>query len=471
MVAPSWEQFQKPKQPALTAPISSPTPQEKVGDITDSISPEGRKPQWGDFLTPMTFQGANKPIEEEGWLSWFSRNAVQNVSRAGEAVFGLPGNLQKLHREASSSLAPFVSWATGNLIGEEKWKSLFTPLLTLPTSESIRQKASELTGGFTEPKNKLEERVGELTGDVVSMFIPPTGFTKVIPKILIPSAANGVKTIVDSIGFGEDKANMAKLAVWLPLTLAKSINAPKYASDLMNKGRTAIPEDLKINSSAFRDKLNEVNKTLLNSDPRTALARNAISGLEQDLKNGQDSVRSLMTAYDGINAAKRSRGMFELGKRDQIFATKSIDKVRDLLREEILNSASQYPEALKNWKDGISAWAVIHRSNALTNMLEKQAKGPYAKILQGPAAALFGLGAYSTTQVPQVAGVASATVPAAYKTGQAIYRMWNHPELNKYYWNALFELSRENLSAFSKNYVKLNKGLEKLESKESDLKE
>src|SRR5690606_21034412 len=208
--------------------------------------------------------------------------------------------------------------------------------------------------------------------------------------LLIPAAANATKQTLKSMGVDEDTANMGKMAIWLPFTLSNEINANKYAADLMNKGREMFPKNLMANTRRLQSKLDSLERSLSHADPRTSLARQAISGLKKDIENGQTSIQSLLTQYDGINAAKRSRGMFELGKSDQQYATKSINKVLNVLREEITDTGSNNPEALKNWQNGLNAWASIHQSNKIQNWVKNLANGPYGKFLTGPAAALFG---------------------------------------------------------------------------------
>src|SRR5690606_402729 len=239
-------------------------------------------------------------------------------------------------------------------------------------------------------------------------------------------------------------------------------NANKYAADLMNKGREMFPKNLMANTRRLQSKLDSLERSLSHADPRTSLARQAISGLKKDIENGQTSIQSLLTQYDGINAAKRSRGMFELGKSDQQYATKSINKVLNALREEITDTGSNNPEALKNWQNGLNAWASIHQSNKIQNWVKNLANGPYGKFLTGPAAALFGGAALGASKLPlAVSAPAAGITTGAYNTGKVLMRMWKSPVLRNYYWNAVNAAIGENKNAFISNYNKLNKELKK----------
>ena len=345
----------------------------------------------------------------------------------------------------------------------------------LPTSQQLKEASQKATEGYTKAKTRGEEKFQEFTEDVGAMFggrrqpnltgrtAAQTARQFTYNKLLIPAAANAAKRVVADTGFGEDKGNLAKMAVWLPLTLAGNINAPQYASHLMNQGRQGLPNTLQANVPRFTQALDRVENTLLTSDPRTALARQVLGGLRNDLANGQTNAQSLLTMYDAVNAAKRNRGLFELGRGDQAFARRAINQVRDAVREEIMQIGSGHPEALRNWQNGVNAWATIHQSNALKNWVEGVAKGPYAKLLSGPAAALFGIGSYGASKIPLVTGSISASVPIAYKSGQTIYRMYQDPNLANYYWRAIGAAQEENLPAFISNYQKLDKELKKSE--------
>jgi len=242
------------------------------------------------------------------------------------------------------------------------------------------------------------------------------------------------------------------------------VSAPKYASSLMNRGRDLVPANAQMNQQRFLQRLNQVEGTLLSSDPRTQLARNQIMQLRNDIASGQTSVRDAMTMFDGTNALKRNRGMFDMNRSDQNFARASIDRVKNVVRDEILDAGQHFPEAIENWRNGVQAWAVIHQSRAATNWIESVARGPYAKILTAPAAGLFGIGSYGAAKVPLVSGTLSGAVPAAYKGIQTAYRMWQDPRLASYYWNAVNAANEKNLPAFLNNYNKLNDGLEKSET-------
>ena len=469
MVAPAWGTFQKPN--SQVNELEQEYSQEAPGQVADAKTPEGEKPQWGNFKSPSTFQGEPDPLEDESNFGWALRNFTANASRIGEQIAGFRGNVEKFAKDTLVSFphtGGIIGSAVHELIGPEKWEKLIRGegKQMLPTSEQLKEASQAATGGYTKPKTPGEARFQEFTEDVGST-LRGGNIPNAVNNFLIPAAANVAKQIVKETGFGEDKANLAKLAVWLPLSMSYNISAQRYASDLMNQGRNGVPQNIDINVPRFLNRLQTISTSphLLTSDPRSALARQQITAIQNDIQNGQTSVRTFMNVYDGVNAAKRNRGMFELNRSDQNFARRSIDLVRDAVRDEVMDAANAYPNALGDWRNGIQAWATIHRSNALTNEFERLATGKYAKMLSGPAAALFGAGGYSAAKAPFVTGTAAAVIPAAYKTGQVSYRMWNNESLRSYYFSALNDLSEQNIPSFISNYNKLNKGLEESSSR------
>lgn len=471
MVNPRWGSFQKPNQQIQEQ--DQELVNEVPGQIRDEEKPEGEKPQWGDFLSTTTYQGKPDPIEEEGMFGYIARNIAANASRVAEQVVGRYGNIEKFGKDILKEnpwVAGPVGWAIAEWMGEDKWERLVKGpkgnQQIIPTSADLKRASQELSGGYTKPKTEGEEKFQNKIEDIAST-VKGRNFTNPIPKdialnnFLTPVAANATKDIVKDLGFGEDKADLAKLAVWLPLSLAFNVNAPKYAADLMNQGRRGFPNTLTANTVRYENTINNAGRNLLQGDPRSALAQQQLAGIRNDIATGQTSMQDLMRRYDAINAAKRDRGLFALGRSDRNAAIANINQVRDGVRNEIEHLGASNPLALKSWQNGIKAFSTIHTSNAITNWIERIAKGPYAKILTGPAAAMFGLGSYGISKLPLITGTQSAALSVSYKTGQTLYRMWSDPNLNNYYWKAISAAQAENLPAFINNYNKFNERLEK----------
>ncbi len=465
MVAPSWDMFQGNDEMIDNSQVNE-FEQELPGEASDNSKPEGEKPEWGNFSDPETYQGEIDPTEEKN-INYFVRNIVSNASRIGEQIGGAPGNIEKLGKSILRGMPQaggILGWAISELVGPEKWEQIMSQQI-LPTSEEYKSTSKKLTKGYTSPKTKGEKKFQGYIEDIGATLRGGRANTLrnvAVNNLGIPAASNAVKDIVEGLGFGEEKGTIAKLATWTALSFLGNVNAPQYASNLTNEGRQGIPQNLNINVPRLQQRLQNLanNPQLLHADPRTSLARESIQNINRDLAAGQTSVRSLMTTYDGVNASKRNAGLFQLNRGDRNFARRSIDMVRDAVREEILNAGQNHPAAINSWTSGIQAWATIHQSRAISNWIQNLAGGKYAKIISGPAAALFGISAYSGIKAPLVALPGAIALPGAYKIGQTAYRTWNDPNLSRYYWNAISEAQKENIPAFINNYNKLNKGLE-----------
>lgn len=455
-----WETFLTPKDLEGQEPSFQMNEQQDTDEL-----PQEKESTWADFKTPETYQGEIDPEQEESTLGLIARNITQLGSRVAEQSAGIYGNIEKtatgLLANAPKS-AGLLGWGISQLVGEDKWKKLIEGKgQMLPTSGQLREASEKATKDYTKPKGKAESAISETIEDI-SAVLRGGGRTGWMKNLGIPVLANTAKQVVQETGFGEDKANIAKAAVWLPMMLADSVNGPRYASNLMNMGRNQTPQNMQFDIPRMQARLNAAsqNPLLLQSDPRSLLARQQLAALQNDLQNGLVTQRGLMTAYDGINAAKRSRALFEFGRGDQNYARRAIDTIRDAVGSEIRQSGARTPQALNNWQNGLTAWATIHRSNAMTGWIQSQMKGPYAKFIAGPAAALLGLGTYGGFQDPLIAGTTAAATAAAYKTYQIMYRSWNNPTLRNYYFNSINAANAENFPAFLSNYRKLNDKLE-----------
>lgn len=481
MVAPSWNSFQKANASKEEEnSVKQELTQEVPGELEDQKKPEPEQPQWGNFQTPMTYQGEPDPNADEGLFSTFVRGATRIASRGAEQLAGVYGNTEQFLKDTLTNMPKtggILGWAVSELVGPENWKRIVQGNgQMLPTSKDFKKASQELTQGYTKPKTKGETELDEYAEDVFGTMpfsggLAQTNFQRAANHLLIPAAANVSKKIVKDLGFGEDKANLAKVATWLPLLLANNVNGPAYASQLTNQGRQGYPQNLvTANTLRYENSLTRAERRMLHNDPGSELARQQIAGIRQDVANGQTSIQDLMTRYDAINRAKRSRGLFDLNRVDRNAAIRNINDVLGVVRNEIQTIGGANPRALQDWQNGIRAWGVIHQSRALTNWVESIAKGPYAKLAAAPAAALFGLGGVGAYHHPVVGITGTALAAAGYKTGQIMHRVIFDPRLRDYYFRAIGGAMEENLPVFINNYNKLNKELEKVQPKKKSAK-
>jgi hypothetical protein len=479
----SWENFQtnnSQKPQFQSTPVQS-IEEDTYPPIQEDVQPQENNYSWGQFLNTSTYQGKPDPTEDESTFGYLARNLVSNTARLFENINPVArvGNMQELLQNVTSKIPEttgILGKALHSFMGQEKWdKMIYGNELSpkVPTSRDLKEVTDTLTGGYTKPKTKVEEGVQDFSSDVGSVIgagrftrnrlgMPEISRTRsLVNNLGIPAASNTAKAVVEDLGFGEDKANWTKLAAWTSLSLMNNVNASAYAANLMNRGRTAFSPLLGANIPRYQGNINTVSRQMLHGDPRSSLAQQQLNGIYNDIQNGQTSMRDLMNRYDAINAAKRDKGLFQLGRSDRRAAIRNIDTVRHAVRREIEELGQANPEALENWRNGVQAFAVIHQSNAMTNWIQSIAKGPYSKILTGPIAGLFGVSGYGAAKVPMVGLTASTITPALYKGGQVAYRVWNDPSLSRYYWEALNAARQQNQDVFIRKYDSLNKEYER----------
>lgn len=436
------------------------------------------KPQksWGQLLTPSSYNDQKASEQEEEFTSDLTRNLVSNSARIGEKYLGRFGDMAEVGKALLDKVpesSGLVGAAIKSFIGPEAWHRLIygnqqnekNPAFKIPTSSDFKKITEGLTGDYTKPRNKTEKGFQEFSEDVGSTIsgrnITPRQIA--INNLSIPAVANGVKQTVEHLGFGEDKAMMAKMAVWLPLSLMGNVNGRNYASQQVREARQSFPNFLQASPINIQNRVNNVSQHMPRGDPATNVAWEAIRGIEDDIIRGRLSINELATRYDAINRLKNSRSLFELNSENRRLAAANIDRVRHIIRDEIRDVGQNYPGAVQQLEHGMQSLAVIHQSNRMTNWIHRILTGPYAKLIAGPAMTLFGGAAVGAYHHPLLSLGTSAAVAGGYKVGQVALRMWNDPRLASYYWNAISAANQQNVPAFITNYKKLNEALEKKE--------
>lgn len=469
----SWDMFQS-NENALDEGMENHDQQPQSLEQETLSPPDSQKDQnksWDQFPTQDTYVNPEEE-DSESSLGWLVRNAVSARARLHEESSGRYGNIQKATKGLLKSKPEFggiLTWGLQKMMGKEKFDSFLDIIPDLPTSEDFRKGTEYLTGDYTKPKTEGESKFQEYTKDVGSTISPfagiPTPRHALINHFVVPAVANMAKEAVKGLGFKEDKAEYAKIATWITASLMGNVDARAFGINLANQGRQALPNFLTANIGRYQNRLAGVNRNLLHNDPRTTLARSQLLGIENDIAQGQTSIQDLMTRYDALNAARRSHDLFAFNPGDREYAINAINRVQDAVRQEILHTGANYPQALQNWQEGMTALRIVHQSNTMTNWIRGQLSQPHGKaaggaLSVGSAAALFGI-------KPSIGLSAKAAIPAAglYKTGQVAYRVYNDRNLRRYYFDAISAAQTQNANQFIKSYNKLNEELDKPDKK------
>jgi hypothetical protein len=434
--------------------------------------PADEQPSGAEFDQPY-FQAADEYVDpqkqelrEEGTLEWAARNATGNAAAAGSAVAGTPGDYQEVARTlADTNIGPYIK----DIFGESAYNALTTLAdwampLKFPTSKGIKEKIDKSTGGYTAPKTKNEERLQNVTGDIASAATSTVGYGKSVistgrklgTAALSAIAGNAGKVVAEELGASESKAEAAKMMIGMSVSLAGLLSPRNYANSLMNIGRKGFGPYDAANPHQMYAHVKNFQKRLIGTDPATSFAYETCGNILKDVREGKTSMNSLMNMYDGINRKMRDAGMFQMGKSDRQVAKHHLIAARNIVKNEINKVGKSNPQALKAWNDGLKANAIVHETQWAGNLANEWIQtAKLAKVAPYGMASLFTggvMGAATKLGVPQIGAALSPAITAGIKTTQVLSRIYKSPELAKYYFSALGELTARNQIEFSKNY-------------------
>lgn len=435
--------------------------------ISPPDSQQNQSKSWDQYQTKDNYVPPKDPNGEETTFDWLLRNYISIKSRGEEAVLGGPGKLKNMGKSLFKKYPGafgLIGWGLHNLMGQENWDKVIDVAsgIDLPTPEDFRSLTELASGDYTKPRTKNEERAQQISSDIGTTLNPFTRITRpavaFMNHLVTPLASNIVKESVEGMGFKSDKAETAKALTTLVLSLGSNVDARRFATEMVNRGRNGLPNFLNANILRYQARMNQMQNRVLMNDPRTALTQSQINGINNDIANGQTSIQALMNRYNAISAARRDRGLWAMSAGDRRVAVNSINDLQNAVRQEILDIGRAYPEAIQNWQQGNAALRIIHQSNTITNWVQGQLSSPLGKGIGAAtgASALFG-----AKGVPALAGAATGAAAATYKSGQVLYRVMNNQNLRHYYFEAIAAAQAQNSVQFLKYYDKLDKALSK----------
>jgi len=421
-------------------------------------------------------QIAQKQQSPETLGQFLKRNVAQNVARAGETILGLPGNLKSAFEESIEKVAPgqlqLLRETEGEAFGQPKEGSLQETLMNPPTVQEVRENitprfAEALTGekNYLEPRGKGEEFTGGLTQDVTSFFIDPASKFSKFAKFAIPIAGNLVKEGVKFFGGKEGLAEKSKLGTMLAFSLANQANPGKFASKTIGEAKQMIPDNATINANDLLNKLAPIEqklKTVGLKVPSKSKTLQGIADLKKQVQNNRLNLKSVMQSRDDINEWIAEAGGFEVPAAIRDRTVKNLNEVKSQIIDTIDDTLqTRFPQAAEMYKQGYQAAAVNHKSQAISNYLEKNFG---RKLTSVGAKLLFPAIGGAATLLPKTAAVGAVAAPM-YKVGQVLYRINKSPLLAKHYSDVIKNAEKGNRIATINSLVKLDKELAKEEKK------
>lgn len=410
-------------------------------------------------------------FEEESSEQKMRRQATQYGSRGLERVGGFMGDIHNflgdlvISSYENAGLTGFIpekrrdapEWLK-RAVGKSEYSQK-----QFPTSGDLRNISEGISGGFTAPRSKDEEYVGNVVGDVVSTFLPGTTAKKSIyNNLLVPLGANLVEKGIEQYSDDPRASTYGKIGSWFVLGNMANANAKKYAGQLRQQAESMLPQNAPYNPQTALNNLTPVVQKYLSNAPTQKAAQGQVMGIVKDIQNGKTSIQDLMQRITQINSEIDSGGGFEIPqaakknvRRDSI---RNLNDVKSKIYETIEQETQNIPGFFEKYKDSQDAFAGIAKSNRFLDF----AKHHYGKFASAGLAALLG-GSYLGHPIYSLAAVPSLF--ALHKAGQVLYRISTNKTLSKHYREAMQAASIGNAPAYIQNISMLDEELADREKK------
>ncbi len=419
-----------------------------------------------------------KNQQAESKSDFFKRNVGQHIARTAETILGFPGNIKKEFQKSLKSFESFLlpEGPSFEELEKEGIKESAGPLQELitiaPSSSELREhvtpKIAEAISGkkdYLEPKGKAEEFAGKLNQDITSFFLPGTGQLRMVTKIGAPIAGNLTEEGLKYLGVKEDTAEKAKLGTMLAFTLAGQSNPLEFAQNRIATARANVPEYMTVDAKNILNRVTPIERQLKQGFPGVSTKTRTFEGIEalrDQVQNGRMNLRSLMQARDDINVWVDEAGGWDIPGPTRDATVRNLNQLKSSIIETIdENLAQRMPETAELYRSGYEAAAITHRSNVISNYIQKNFGKKVAAI---GTKILFPSLVGGATLLPKVTAVGGGLYPL-YKTGQVLYRIGQSPTLAGYYQDVIRYSLQGNAPAMVKSMEKLDKALAKEEEK------
>ena len=382
------------------------------------------------------------------------RFSARNTATALAAVGGIPGNTVQAAKFISSKLPKVPDF----LKGDETFVTEIgrNVLESLPTTEDISDFTSNLTRGFTDPKNALEEFGDDVIDLGVTLAVgnkDPTKFRKLVNPLTKALTAKGVRVGLEQLGADEKIQLGGELSTLFLMSLMDQKFANKYISEKYDAARAKLPEGAVVSTTTLETQLDALDRELSKgiSTASKDEVRNALNELKAKASGGAMEAEEIIQSYHDINERMTSRKLFDdLSKQERGLLKRRYDSLRKVVNDSVAEIGEANPEFFKEWKEANQAFGTIKESKKVSNFISK-ATNKLPKTVQ------FGL---AHTLFNPKAAAALGAGGAAVTTGELIFRIAKSPTLRKHYLNTLTAATNENLPAFIRNLEKLDKDLQ-----------
>jgi len=395
------------------------------------------------------------------------RHLVRSLSRAGEAVVGIPGNIQSLVETGVNRL---IGWAFGeNIAKTAMQEDPFEKRIEiagmeikpgkLPTTQDLRKLSQALTGDKLEPQSYGEEIADEIVEDVASLMFPIGGKIPLSKSIGMSVIGTLGKEAVKEMGVGEKGQTATKLGLMLSTGLINSGSARNFASQEYKKAIDMIPQEAVVAPRIIEKKLAKFTSELQKGgiSPQKAPAYQLSKQLQQTIKKNRG-----MLPVEELPAYRASINDYRFGKELKERGSYYLDRFDDVLNETLFEYGKQNPQFMNQYKKALTAYAGVKQTGKIARYISRKVDPnqftPHTLMLFGH------MGLFT----PAALGAAGAAYGAA-QSYKLFSRITKNKELRKYYVGVLENAAKRNSGAMINNLKKLDDELNKMDlSKEYD---
>jgi hypothetical protein len=385
------------------------------------------------------------------------RHAARTVSRVGETLMGLPGDIRELFNSIAVGIPEYFA-------GEElpNWRNIVEGdpdiaggFFSGPTSSEIREGISKSVGDdYLEPQSKWEEFGDNVAQDFASLALPVKGKIPFARSLGTSILANSGGEIAGA--FGGEKA---EAATKMGLLFSGGMighgqgGVKQHIRGLYKDMESSLPKGAEVSSKGLAPKLDKIESVLKKGDPLDASKQPAFQKIQaiRDKISGNDRI-----GVDELIELNKSTNEAIFGLGDLKRGQHKLYDIRNALHESIGEYGKQNADFLGKWKNANEAYAATETSRKVSNWVRKNIK-PKDYIYAAGALGLEG-GLMGASTALGTAGGAAALGATAY-SAEVLKRISKSPALRKYYQNVVTHSLNQNKAGFIRAVKQLDKGL------------
>lgn len=365
---------------------------------------------------------------------------------------GIPGDVASLiNRYVASPIAQEIT-GQPTLPYEETTLSQF-----LPTS---RQEKEALTPEFLKPQSNSEELTDEILENAVLLFSPIKGKlpnSAIIKPLAISVGSTLAGELVKDITGGDlEKASKAKLGTMFLATIANKANANKFVSALYREAEALLPQGIRVNATNLSNNLdNLIQKLSLGTKAASEqFVINEANAIKNKITNGTISIEEAIASKRSLNEKLNDFLYQSSDKKAQARARKLATQINSELKDIINSYGNQNKEFGIAFSNAEQAHGTIQQSNFISRLVGKNLK--YNPVTSGLVNILTG-----------GLGTAASSALVPYQASKLLYRVLKSPPLRKYYAKTIGSAAKDNAIQFNRDLEKLDKAIQKDQSKDT----